>query len=330
MADIFELYSKAGKAFGPSGREDAARQSIEALGKPYVDEAWTDTLGNLILRKRGRGKKIMLCAHMDTIGFVATHIEKGIIRFAPVGGVSVEDILNASIQFENGTAGIVAWEEKIPKKDMELEHLFLDIGAGDEEAVRRNVQVGDFAVFGNAPFRQDGCICGPYLDNRIGCAALLKALEYLTETDNDLYFVFSVQEEVGLRGAGPAAFAIAPDYAIAVDVTDTGDLPERKYPMAVKLGAGPAVKVMDKSVITAEVVRSALLAAGKALSIPLQTEILRFGGTDTAAIQRTRDGVLSGAVSIPTRYIHTPHEMVWEGDVLAAARLLAHTVCAML
>ena len=143
---------------------------------------------------------------------------------------------------------------------------------------------------------------------------------------DDLYFVFTAQEEVGLRGAQTAAFALEPDLAIAVDVTDTGDLPEHKYPMDCHLGKGPAVKVMDHSVLCTPKVRSALEEAGLMAAVPVQKDILQFGGTDTAALQRSRSGVPAGAISIPTRYIHSPSEMCAVRDVEQAAALLAQAL----
>lgn len=328
MSKIFDLYQKVGGAFGPSGREQGVRETIAALAADYVDDMTTDALGSLICRKKGGGKKILLAAHMDSIGVVATYIDdNGFLRFSPVGGLFKGDLINIQVRFANGTRGVISYEEKTPFKELTLDNLFIDIGAKDRAEAERQVQVGDFAVFAAPSFSQNGVLCGPYLDNRIGCVTLLLAMEQLAETDNDLYFVFTSQEEVGLRGAGAAAFAVEPDLALAVDVTDTGDLPERKSPMAVSLGGGPAIKVMDRSVICAPQVVAGLTQAGEALGLPLQREILQFGGTDTAALQKTRTGVLSGAVSIPTRYIHSPSEMCAESDVAAAAALLAHAVC---
>ena len=143
------------------------------------------------------------------------------------------------------------------------------------------------------------------------------------EIENDLYFAFTAQEEVGLRGAGAAAFAVEPDAAIAVDVTDTGDLPEMKSAMAVELGKGPAVKVMDRSVICTPAVVDALEQAAKDCGVSAQREILLCGGTDTSALQKARAGVQAGAVSIPTRYIHSPSELCAVSDVEDAAKLLA-------
>ena len=324
MSKVFDLWNEVGGAFGPSGREDAVREAIAAIAGEYIDDVTTDALGNLICRKKGSGKKVLFAAHMDSIGVVATYIdEKGFIRFSQVGGLFKGDLINITVRFANGTRGVIAYEEKTPFKDLTLDNLFIDIGAKDRADAEKQVQLGDFAVFEAPRFEQNGVLCGPYLDNRIGCVTLLRAMEQVGETDNDLYFVFTAQEEVGLRGVGAAAFAVQPDVAIAVDVTDTGDLPERKTPMAVDMGKGPAVKVMDRSVICTPAVCAALEQAAHDCGVATQREILQFGGTDTAALQKARAGVQAGAVSIPTRYIHSPSEMCAVSDVEDAAKLLA-------
>ena len=324
MSKVFNLWCEVGGAFGPSGREDAVREAIAAIAGEHIDDVTTDALGNLICRKKGSGKKVLFAAHMDSIGVVATYIdEKGFIRFSQVGGLFKGDLINITVRFAGGTRGVISYEEKTPFKDLTLDNLFIDIGAKDRADAEKQVQVGDFAVFEAPRFEQNGVLCGPYLDNRIGCVTLLRAMEQVGETDNDLYFVFTAQEEVGLRGAGAAAFAVQPDVAIAVDVTDTGDLPERKTPMAVDMGKGPAVKVMDRSVICTPAVCAALERAANDCGVVTQREILQFGGTDTAALQKVRAGVQAGAVSIPTRYIHSPSEMCATSDVEDAAKLLA-------
>ena len=328
MSKVFDLWNTVGGAFGPSGREDAVREAIAAIAGEYIDDITTDALGNLICRKKGAGKKLLFAAHMDSIGVVATYIdEKGFIRFAQVGGLFKGDLINIQVRFAGGTRGVISYEEKTPFKDITLDNLFIDIGAADRADAERQVQIGDFAVFDAPRFEQNGVLCGPYLDNRIGCVTLLLTMMNLPDTVADeLYFVFTAQEEVGLRGAGTAAFAIEPDIAIAVDVTDTGDLPEHKYPMDCYLGKGPAVKVMDHSVLCTPKIRSALEEAGLLAAVPIQREIMQFGGTDTAALQRSRTGVPAGAVSIPTRYIHSPSEMCAVSDVEQAAALLVQAV----
>ena len=313
MSKIFDLWNTVAGAFGPSGREDAVRETIAEIAGAYIDDVTTDALGNLICRKKGakNGKKLLFAAHMDSIGVVATYIEdKGFIRFSQIGGLYVGDLLNIQVKFANGTRGVISYEEKTPLKDA--------------EEARKLVQIGDFAVYEAPRFEQNGVLCGPYLDNRIGCVTLLLMMEQLAdkEIENDLYFVFTAQEEVGLRGAGAAAFAVEPDAAIAVDVTDTGDLPEMKSAMAVELGKGPAVKVMDRSVICTPAVVDALEQAAKDCGVSAQREILLCGGTDTSALQKARASVQAGAVSIPTRYIHSPSELCAVSDVEDAAKLL--------
>ena len=214
MSKVFDLWNEVGGAFGPSGREDAVREAIAAIAGEYIDDITTDALGNLICRKKGAGKKVLFAAHMDSIGVVATWIDdKGFIRFSQVGGLFKGDLINITVRFANGTRGVISYEEKTPFKDLTLDNLFIDIGAKDKADAEQQVQIGDFAVFEAPRFEQNGVLCGPYLDNRIGCVTLLLALEQLAEaeTENDLYFVFTSQEEVGLRGAGAAAFSVEPD-----------------------------------------------------------------------------------------------------------------------
>lgn len=330
--DIFETFRTLSTAFGPSGREHGIAETITEIIADTVPRIgdWdhrTDAMNNLIYHRPGKGKKVLLAAHMDSIGIVVTHIDdNGFARFAQVGGLMLGDLIDCRVRFANGTRGVISFEEKTEYKNLGFDNLFLDIGAKDKAQAEASIQVGDFAVFDGEPFAQGDIICGPYLDNRIGCLTLIAAMAQMEQTDCDLYVAFTAQEEVGLRGAQTAAFAVQPDYAIAVDVTDTGDMPERKYPMAVRLGEGPAVKVMDRSVICDNDVKQALYRAAEQTGILVQREIMEFGGTDTGVIQRTAGGVKAGAVSIPTRYIHSPNEMASISDIRNAAALIAHAV----
>ncbi|MGM9676247.1 MAG: M42 family metallopeptidase [Butyricicoccus sp.] len=333
--DIFKSFQQLSTAFGPSGREQDIVETLTELTADTVHDIgdWehhTDAMNNLIYHRPGTGKTVLLAAHMDSIGIVVTHIDKdGFARFAQVGGLMIGDLIDRRVRFRNGTRGVISFEEKTPYAKLGFDNLFLDIGAANQEQAEQSIQVGDFAVFDGEPFQQGDILCGPYLDNRIGCLTLIGVMAELAkkEYDTDLYVAFTAQEEVGLRGAQTAAFAIQPDYAIAVDVTDTGDMPERKYPMAVKLGAGPAVKIMDRSVICDQAVKQALYAAAEQENIPVQREIMEFGGTDTGVIQRAAGGVRAGAVSIPTRYIHSPSEMASIHDIEHAIQLITGVIC---
>lgn len=322
--DIFETLRALNACFGPSGREDGVAAAIRRLAEPYVDECRVDALGNLLCHKKGKGPKVLFAAHMDSIGLVVTHIdENGFLRFAPVGFLPPHEVLSAPVRFQSGVKGVIALEGKVEGKDIKLEHLYVDIGARDEKEARSMVRVGDMAVYDTAPFRSGSRIFSPYLDDRIACVVLLMAMERLGETDNDVTFAFTVQEEVGLRGAKTAAYGVEPDYGIAVDVTDSDDIPSAPHACSSAAGKGAAIKVMDDSVICHPAVVAKLEELARGENIPCQLDILRFGGTDAGAIHQSRSGVYTGGISIPTRYVHTPLEMAEVGDIEACAALVA-------
>jgi len=202
-----------------------------------------------------------------------------------------------------------------------MEKLFIDIGAADKAAAERLATVGDICAFDRPCADLGDRLVAKAMDDRIGCAVLIQVLQQLKDTPHQVNFVFTVQEEVGLRGATTSAYGIAPDVAIAVDVTGTGDTPEAPT-MAVSLGKGPAIKVKDRGMLAHVGLKNLLVATAKAQGIPYQLEVLDMGTTDAMAMQMTREGVPAGVISIPTRYIHTPSEMVDYGDVTNAVRLL--------
>lgn len=322
--DLMKTLTQLVTAFGPSGNEGGISQVIEELARPYVDEIARDIMGNLICRKRGTGPRIMFSAHMDSIGLVATHIdEKGFVHVGALGGVSAGEALYTPVRFQNGVCGLICAPEDKDKGTLKAADLLIDVGAASFEEAKKLVQVGDAAVY-DTPIRGAGNrVISPYLDNRVSCMVLLLVMERLAGADNDLYFVFSVQEEVGTRGAKTAAWAIDPEYGIAVDVTGVDDEPGSKHQASALCGKGAAVKIMDRSVICAPALVDRLLALAEAEGIPVQRDVLQMGGTDAGPIQATRAGVYTGGISIPCRYTHTPTEMVDLGDVRACADLAA-------
>lgn len=310
--------------FGPSGDEELIRNFISELVSEYADEIKTDALGNLIVHKKGPGKKIMLAAHMDQIGLMATAVEEsGYVRFAPIGGVSPSTLVNQKVVFKNGVIGVVSMEGKDCTASGPISKFFIDIGTGSREETEELISPGDNCIF-YAPAVElaNDIISSPYLDNRVSCAVLIDVLRSLKALQYDAYFVFTTQEEVGLRGAKAAAFGIMPDLGIAIDVTGTGDIINPAHIMSVKLGAGPTVKIKDASVICSPMVRRLLEQTAEKHQIPYQPEILEYGGTDTASIQLTGAGIPAGCISIPTRYIHSMSETCSMSDVENAARLL--------
>ena len=325
---MYQLLKKLTGVQGTSGSEKNIAATIRGMMEPRCDEIKTDALGNLICLKKGSGGKIagkiMLCAHMDEIGFVATFIEKdGLIRIATVGGISFQAAAFSEVVFENGVRGVLVPDSEVPVSDWKADKFGVDIGASTAAEAGRRVKLGDRCALAGRVFRLGAHrVAGRPLDNRAGCAVLIDAARRMSEKrpSADVYFVFSVQEEVGLRGAGPAAFGIAPDVAVIFDVTRTGDTHGAK-PMAVKLGGGAAVKIRDSSVICDAGTVERLAAAATENGIPFQYEVLVSGGTDTAAVQVSRGGVLAGAVSIPERYIHSGVEVIDLRDLSACADL---------
>lgn len=321
--ELFELINALNAAHGPAGDEGGIRAVIREFAAPFADEITEDTMGNLIVRKKGTGPKVMFAAHMDSIGFIVTHIEKGgFLRVGRLGGVSPQEVAYTPVRFKNGVKGVLAKEEKAEFGKLKLDECYIDIGAKDEDEARKLVQVGDTAVYDTVAFCAGGKVVSPYQDNRVSCAILLMALEQLGPCGNDLYFVFTAQEEVGIRGARTSAWAIDPDYGIAVDVTDVDDTPGSEKYGTVQLGKGAAIKLMDSSVICHPKMVEKLDTLAKERQILAQRDILRAGGTDAGAIHLTRMGVLTGGVSVPCRYIHTPQEMVDKQDVDNCVKLI--------
>ncbi|MBQ8850138.1 MAG: M20/M25/M40 family metallo-hydrolase [Clostridia bacterium] len=314
-----------------SGREDNIRGLLSELMLPYADEMRVDALGNLIAKKNGKGEgeSIMLCAHMDEIGFLVNFIEdSGMIRVATIGGISFSASAFTSVISEKGVRGALVPEDKTKPADYKADKFYIDVGAKNKKDAERRVSIGDFFVAEGGVTKLMGKrVMGRPLDDRIGCAVLLDIAEKLkdTETDGDVYYVFSVQEEVGCRGSMTAAFGISPDYSLCFDVTGTGDTLGATS-MACKLGGGAAVKIKDSSVICSEEVVNTLCRIAEEKKIPYQREILTYGGTDTSSMQLSGAGSLAGALSIPTRYIHSGVETCDLADAEACVALAVEFV----
>lgn len=328
--ELLELLCTLNQCHGPSGDEREIGTKLAELAKPYTGDIHFDTMGNLIVHKKGNGPKVMFSAHMDSIGFIVTHVEEeGYLRLGKIGGVDPKEVLYSKVRFKNGTTGVVLKDEKAEFGKLKMDDLLLDIGADSKQQALEVVNIGDTAVYDAVPSKLNhNKVSSVYMDNRISCAILLSALAQVQESDNDLYFVFSAQEEVGLRGAKTAAYAIAPDYALAVDVTTTDDVPGGDHSGTTKLGGGAGIKIMDSSVICHKQVIARLEALAKDAGIATQREIMRGGGTDAGAIHISRGGVRTGGISVPCRYTHTPVETVDMTDVAACRDLLIAFACA--
>lgn len=320
---MIELLERLTRLSGVAGREERAREALAELLRPYADLR-VDRLGNLIAHKPGPGPRLMLVAHLDEIGLIVTEVEeKGFLRFAQVGVLPPAwRLVGTRVVFADGVPGVVGQEKVEELKELRLAKLFVDVGAtGADEARRLTGGTGAMASFAPTFTVSGRRVTAKSLDDRAGCALLVRLLAELSESPNDLWVVFSVQEEVGQRGARTAAWGINPALAVAVDVTPAGDTPESER-RTVRLGAGPAVKVMDTGLIAHPLVRELLFATAEDEGLPYQREVLERGTTDAAPIQVNMEGVPAGVLSLPCRYVHSPAEMVDLDDLEAAYRLL--------
>jgi tetrahedral aminopeptidase len=320
------LIQKLVETQGPSGYETQIRSVIQKEVEPYADSMQVDALGNLIVQKGKGGAggiKIMLAAHMDEIGVMASQVdENGFIRFSTLGAVRPYTCVGGRVRFLNGLQGIISME---PLDDMSkvpsFEQLYIDIGLSDKKDAP--MQIGEVGTF-ERPFLDLGNrLVSKAMDDRIGVAVLIETLHLLKDTPHQLFFVFSTQEEVGCRGATTATYMIDPDLGLSVDVTGTGDTPRRsKVRMEVGLGKGPAIKVRDGGMLSDRRVVDWMVGGSEKHGLPYQLEILEGGTTDARSMQISRAGVPVGCLSIPCRYIHSPSEMVDYGDVQNAVKLL--------
>ncbi len=341
VVEISRLLEKLSNAHGISGFEGSVAKVIREEVAPFVDEIRTDRMGNLVAVKKGDDFSIMLAAHMDEIGLMVQYVdEHGFIRFVAVGGwfnpvlVSQRVLLHGEKGVVRGVLGMKpphVMSEEDRKKPVSLADMFIDVGAASPEDVEAlGITVGTPVTIDRefAPL-SGSVVTGKAFDNRAGCAMLIGALREM-ETKHTIYAVFTVQEEVGLKGAKTSAFSLEPDVAIATDVTIPGDSPgieRRKAP--VFMGKGPvvvAVSASGRGHIADPRVVAWLSKTAKKFAIPMQIEVGDGGNTDASAINFERGGIPSVPVSVPARYIHSPVEVVDLRDVAAGISLLAKAV----
>lgn len=318
-----QLVKRLSDAFGPSGSEAPVRDLVRAELKGLADQIRVDALGNLIALRKGAGngrKKIMLTAPLDEIGVMVTFIDtRGFARVGMLGAVRPLTLLGARAQFENGAVGVFGRETRGARRnELDPDTLFLDVGA--TSAADAPAQVGDAACF-VSEFRATGNVLyGKALGGRASCAVLLETLRRLKRAAHDVYCVFTVQSQVGARGAGAAAFALQPDYAFALTPVSAQDIPGGNTNTA--LGKGPALVVQDEEMIASAAAREILLRAARGAPVPHQISAHAHRGGDGTPIQATREGIVTGALGLPTRYLHTPSEMLDARDVENTIALL--------
>lgn len=331
-----ELLKQVCEVAGAPGFESRIRDVVYKEVEPHVDSLEIDNMGNLTVIKRGSENpdnlRVMVAAHMDEIGFIVTHIdENGFVRFHTLGGfdpktLTAQRVIIHGKQDIIGVMGskpihVMSDEEKsrVPK----VTDYFIDLGMSREE-VEKVVSVGDPITRERELIEMGKCVNCKSIDNRVSVFILLEVMKQLDKVPFDVYGVFSVQEEVGIRGANVAAHRIDPDFGIALDTTIAYDLPgAASHEQVTKLGEGTAIKIMDAMTICDSRMVSYLKETATKNDIKWQPEILTAGGTDTAGIQRKGEkGAISGAISIPTRHLHQVIEMAHQEDIQASIDLL--------
>ena len=341
-----EVLRELSDGFGVAGFEDEVRKTIRDLVSPLVDEVRTDALGNLFAIRRGSDERtLMLDAHTDEIGFIVKWIdENGYVRFAPIGGwderivpghrVTILTRENIKLPGVIGTAPphIVPPEDR--KKPIPMDRMFVDVGAtSKDEAVEMGIRIGDpFTI--HYPFTElrGGTVTGKAFDDRAGCTVLIETARRLAERSlgMNVAFSFVFGEELGLRGARTAAYQLEPDLAVAIEGTIGADMPGvPPESRPVRLGLGPAISVADRSIVVSRRIVAALEAVAENAGIPYQHKLPTYGGTDAGAIHLTRGGVLTGVVSVPCRYIHSPISTLRLDDLENTIRLTTALVDAL-
>jgi endoglucanase len=335
----FDLLKRLCETPGISSREERMRSLVIEEIKPLTDSISLDAMGNVIAIKKGKGKnapKIMIAAHMDEIGFIVKFIDdKGFIRLNPVGGFDPR-VLVAQRVYVHGYAGQSLLGTLMPaskpihmltleemNKPPKLEELYVDIGLPVEK-VRSLVEIGDMITMARTCERIGETVVSKTLDNRVSVFVMIEALREMKSHQCEIQAVATTQEEVGLRGATTAAYDLQPDVGIAIDITLANDFPgPADFDHVTKLGQGTAIKIMDGSLICHPKLVRHFRDVAEKHKIKYQLEVLPRGGTDAGGIQRSRGGVPSFTLSIPTRYVHTVNEMAHVADIEATIALLA-------
>ncbi len=328
------LLTKICEAPGAPGFEHKIRKIVMHEMEPLADKITIDNMGNLICLKKGKkDKKIMIAAHMDEIGFIITHIDdNGFLRFHTLGGFDPKT-LTAQRVIVHGKKDLIGVMGSKPihlmspeerGKNVKTTDYFIDLGLSKKE-VSQYVNVGDPVTRERTLIEMGNCVNCKSIDNRVSVFILIETFRRLNKNlPFDVYGVFTVQEEVGIRGASVAAHYIEPDFGFGLDTTIAFDVPEAEpHEMVTRLGEGTAIKIMDSSTICdPRMVRFMKATAGKH-KIKWQTEILPAGGTDTAGLQRMgKKGAIAGCISIPTRHIHQVIEMAHKDDIDGSINLL--------
>lgn len=327
-----ELLKRLTAARGVSGNEDQVRQLVIDEITPLADKVYVDRMGSVIGFKKGTcsDRKVMLCAHMDEVGFIITKIEdNGMLKFETVGSIDSRILPSKRVRIGEkaipGVLGIKAIHLQEPserKNAVKSNQMYIDIGAKDGDEAQKLVKLGDYATFDSDPiYFGDNKIKSKALDDRVGCLTLIEALK--ESCPYDLYACFTVQEEVGLRGARVAAYHIEPDIGLVIEGTTCSNVPGVEPHMhSTRMGEGPAISIADLASYSNKRMVSFLIERAKDAGIPFQVKEGITGGNDAGELQRTREGAMTAVISVPCRYIHSPSSVADLNDIENTIRLV--------
>ncbi len=341
MSEIQRLLERLSNAHGISGREGSIQEMVAEEIRPYVDEIRVDKLGNLVATRKGERPSVMIAAHMDEIGLMTKYVdENGFLRFITIGGWFNQTLLNQRVVIHADSGliyGVIGskpphvMKDEERKKPIEIKDMFVDAGCKDQDeakalGIRPGTPVSLDRTFASLAGDR---VTGKAFDNRAGVAMMIEALRR-TRSKSAIYAVGTVQEEVGLKGAKTSAFDLRPDVALATDVTIPGDHPGiEKKDSNLEIGKGPVITIADASgrgIIASEKVVDWLAETAREFEIEVQMDVSGGGTTDATAIQLTREGIHTGLISIATRYIHSPVEVLSIKDLEASADLIARAL----
>ena len=315
---LFNEFEKTLEILAPSGFEKNFLNYYKEKAEPFCDEVYFDKRGNLVCKKENSGaKKLLITAHADEIGIISLYAEEnGFIRFSALGGVNLKGLIYRRVSFANGVTGVIAPEQNAKLDELKTTDLYIDVGAGnkcDAEKILPPLTVGapeiTAALMGEK-------MTSRAIDNKLGCVILFELIKSVKKSDYELYFCFTVEEEVGLRGAKTVGFDIEPDICLAIDVSSSGALPGAKR-KGTELSKGAGIRIADAGIICNSELVGELFEAAKKAEVLAQADIKDYASTDAAALQYTKGGAKTGAIAVPVRNIHTPAETVDLNDAVA-------------
>ena len=326
-----DLLEELLNAFGVSGSEENVRKIILREIKKYFDKIYVDKLGNLIAHKKGKRPKVMLAAHMDEIGLIVKNVDGlGRIYFSTIGGIEPLSLLGQRVSVDTTRGlvyGVITFDdlsngfELNPSVAIKLSDLFVDTGLTQKEIIKLGVKTGDYIYFKRKTINLGSkkIFSSKALDDRVGCYILIELAKKLKKIKNEVYFTFTVQEEVGLYGAKTSAYSIDPDWAIAVDVTNADDY---ALDSTIKMGKGPCITIKDAEMLSNREIDNWIRQLAKKHRIPLQLDVSDFGTTDALNIAVSKEGVPATSITVPVRNIHTTIGMVNRDDIDKTINLL--------